>query len=741
METVPPAAVTVVVLAASGLGLLFSAWRWLQVAQVINDPSSDAGNRQSLAHDADVRQKVWDISRAISEGAEAFLAAQYSLLGVFVALFFILILVVVGTGSGEGWASGVFAAVAFAAGAGASVASGYIGMRIAVFTNSRTALQAQVGLGPAFVTAFQGGCVMGFALVSLGLATLYALVCALHLYYTDAYSDSEATRRMYEAVAGYGLGGSTIALFGRVGGGIYTKAADVGADLVGKVEQDIPEDDPRNPAVIADNVGDNVGDVAGMGADLFGSFAEASCAAMAISATSPDLCGWLPMNFPLAMAASGLVAGMATSLAATACGGPRANAQIEPALKRQLVLSTVLETPLAFAVAYAFLPREPFAVSGKAGVAYWHVFLCAACGLWSGLAIGASTEFYTSHARAPVREVAAACEAGAATNIIYGLALGYRSVVVPVVCLCATIYASERLAGVYGVAVAATGILSTMSTGLAIDAYGPITDNAGGIAEMAEMGDDVRDRTDALDAAGNTTAAVGKGFAIGSAALVSLALFGGFVTICREEGRLHSVDILEPLQFTGLLLGAMLPYWFSALTVRSVGAAAYEMVTEVRRQFRENPGILAGTDPPDYRRCVKISTEASLREMLPPGALVLGAPVAVGFLLGAEALAGLLAGVLVSGVQMAVSASNSGAAWDNAKKYIGAGMYANAAGEVRGKGTEEHRAAVIGDTVGDPLKDTSGPSINILVKLTAILSLVFASAIAKHGGVLVRAFE
>lgn len=398
MEELSPTAVTVVILTATALGCIFSIWRWIQVAQVENDPTSDSGNLQSLAQDADIRHKVnptlrrprpllarsaaahaaavrraqvWDISNAISEGAEAFLFAEYSILVVFIALFFVVILLVVGLFSGSGWAGGIFAGVSFIVGALTSVASGFIGMKVAVFANSRTALQAQVGLRHAFVTAFQGGCVMGFALVSLGLAMLYLLINLLRLYYTDAFSDMETTRLMAEAVAGYGLGGSSIALFGRVGGGIYTKAADVGADLVGKVEQDIPEDDPRNPAVIADNVGDNVGDIAGMGADLFGSFAEASCAVLAISSTSPELSQWLPMNFPLVVAASGLVVGMVTSLFATSCSPVTSKSRIEPALKQQLIVSTLLETPMVYAAAYFFLPHEGFSVSGKEGVQYW----------------------------------------------------------------------------------------------------------------------------------------------------------------------------------------------------------------------------------------------------------------------------------------------------------------------------------------------------------------------------------
>jgi len=525
-------------------------------------------------------------------------------------------------------------------------------------------------------------------------------------------------------------------LFGRVGGGIYTKAADVGADLVGKVERNLPEDDPRNPAVIADNVGDNVGDIAGMGADLFGSFAESACAAMIIAAQSVTLhTSWPALCFPLVLAGAGIVVCILTSFVATHLIPVRSQAEIEPSLKRQILVSTLLMTPTVYVITYFFLP-DTFIIGDKT-VKNWYIFLCVAAGLWSGMVIGYITEYFTSHAYRPVREVAEACETGAATNIIYGLALGYKSTIIPTFALALTIYLSYSLAGMFGIACAALGILSPLSIDLTIDAYGPICDNAGGIAEMSGMPEVVRERTDALDGAGNTTAAIGKGFAIGSAAFVSLALFGAFVTTVglSDEG----VDILQPFQFAGLLVGAMLPYWFSAMTMKSVGFAAKEMVKEVRRQFAAHPGILNGTEKPDYAACVEISTKASLKEMILPGALVMLTPLIVGFFFGVEALAGVLAGALVSGVQMAVSSSNTGGAWDNAKKYIsGGGM-----GPEKKKGSDEHKAAVIGDTVGDPLKDTSGPSLNILIKLMAIISLVFAPAFPKlaDGGYLVQLFK
>jgi len=568
---------------------------------------------------------------------------------------------------------------------------------------------------------------MGFSLVSTGLIMLFILVNLVSLYYTDAMGDGvdskTHTEWMFEAIAGYGLGGSSIALFGRVGGGIYTKAADVGADLVGKVEQGLPEDDPKNPAVIADNVGDNVGDIAGMGADLFGSYAESSCAAMLIAAQSPDLYNnWPAICLPLVIAGSGIIGCMLTTFVATHVMSVGTEKEIEPTLKAQILVSTLIMTPVCFVLCWYFLPSE-FSVSTVDNCKNWHVFFCIMCGLWSGMIIGYITEYFTSHSYTPVRELANACRTGPATNIIYGLALGYKSVIIPVFCMAVTIYVSYSLAGMYGIACAALGILSTMCIGLTIDAYGPICDNAGGIAEMAGMPEEVREKTDALDAAGNTTAAIGKGFAIGSAALVSLALFGGFVTILNSKG-LTEVNILKPFEFSGLLVGAMLPYWFSAMTMKSVGKAALAMVEEVRRQFREHPGILDGSEEPNYEECVGISTEASLREMIPPGALVMLTPIVVGFVFGVNALAGVLAGSLVSGVQIAVSASNTGGAWDNAKKYIEAGNL----GEGHGKHSEEHKAAVVGDTVGDPLKDTSGPSLNILIKLMAIISLVLAPA-------------
>eukprot|EP00475_Leptophrys_vorax_P009701 TRINITY_DN1641_c0_g2_i1.p1 TRINITY_DN1641_c0_g2~~TRINITY_DN1641_c0_g2_i1.p1 ORF type:complete len:794 (-),score=182.74 TRINITY_DN1641_c0_g2_i1:2331-4583(-) len=685
------------------------------------DGRSDENLAASPRQQASIQHSVQEIAEAIKEGAVSFLLREYLYMAIFMTVFGAMLFVFLGVAQGFGYAG--FTILAYILGAATSIASGYIGMRIAVFANARTALSAIEGYGPAFSVAFKAGAVMGFGLVSLGVLILLMTIWIFKSYYQEAFVNQDETKKLYEAIAGYGLGGSTIALFGRVGGGIYTKAADVGADLVGKVEKNIPEDDPRNPAVIADNVGDNVGDIAGMGADLFGSLAESACAAMVISAQSSLYTSFTYMTFPLLISSSGILVCILTSFLGTGRFLPKSKEQIEPALKRQLLISTFLMTPVIFLISMVGLPSS--FISGGISIHNYGVSFCILCGLWTGLGIGYVTEYFTSHSYTPVQEVARACETGAATNIIYGLALGYKSNIIPVVLLMITIYVSFAIAGTYGVAMSALGILSTLSVGLTIDAYGPISDNAGGIAEMANLGSEVRKCTDALDAAGNTTAAIGKGFAIGSAALVSLALYGAFV----NTSGLDSVNLLQPLQFSGLLFGALLPYWFSAMTMKSVGKAALAMVQEVRRQFHERPGIIDGSQRPDYAQCVKISTDASLKEMILPGALVLVTPVVTGFLFGTQALSGLLAGALVSGVQMAISSSNTGGAWDNAKKYIEAGNL----GPGKGKGSAQHKAAVVGDTVGDPLKDTSGPALNILIKLMAILSLVLAPAFPKRG--------
>lgn len=729
------AAVTSIILGTSLVGGLIAAFHAQKIRSIpIAAPSSSdyaQENNALVNSDEDgtpegMYERIQRISGFIADGADAFLFAEYRYLAVFCVVFSAFIFGAIGLGSKD-WTMAGFATIAFVLGALTSIVSGFIGMRIAVTANSRTAIQARWGYEAAFTTAFKAGMVMGFGLVALGIVVLYATVSLFTL--TSAYksfdTDNVVSHKLFEAVAGYGLGGSSIALFGRVGGGIYTKAADVGADLSGKVCNDFPEDDPRNPAVIADNVGDNVGDIAGMGADLFGSLAEGSCAAMVIASSvgSSLYNNWSALNFPLVLIGVGMMVSFVTSFLATHIKTVSIDKEIEPALKLQLLVSTILMTPMIFVCTQTCLP-ETFSIATYEAVRNYHIGICVSLGLWSGLIIGYITEYFTSYSYSPVRECAKSCEAGAAPNIIYGLALGYKSTVVPVICLCVTIYVSHSLSGMFGIASAALGILSTMSTGLTIDAYGPICDNAGGIAEMCHMPHSTRERTDELDAAGNTTAAIGKGFAIGSAALVSLALFGAFVTATG----IKDVDILRAFPFAGLLFGAMIPYWFSAMTMKSVGVAAFDMVKEVERQLDVNTEtgrfIRQGKMDPDYAACIAISTQASLREMIAPGALVIATPILVGFLFGVECLAGVLAGNLVSGVQIAISASNTGGAWDNAKKYL------SSTGR---KGTDEYKAAVIGDTVGDPLKDTSGPSINILIKLSAIISVVFAPSFPTRG--------
>jgi len=624
--------------------------------------------------------------------------------------------------------------IAFLLGAATSIVSGYIGMTVAVYSNVRTTVAAQrSGWTDCFNVAFRAGAVMGYLLCALGLLVLWALL----RIYLNFYGDDQWIR-LFEAISGYGLGGSSIAMFGRVGGGIYTKAADVGADLVGKVVHGIPEDDPRNPATIADNVGDNVGDVAGMGADLFGSFAESTCACLVVSSKSEDLvsAGWECIMFPLVISAGGLVVCLLASFLATHISPVKQERDIENVLKVQLIVTTFMAVAMGFGCAKWLLPEE-FSVPGFEGKIYnchwWEGGLCVMTGAIGGLIIGLITEYFTSHSYSPVRDVADSCKTGAATNIIYGLALGYKSSIIPIFVLAAIIYVNFNACGMYGVALGAIGMLSTLATGLTIDAYGPVCDNAGGIAEMAELPEEVREKTDALDAAGNTTAAIGKGFAIGSAALVSLALFGAFAT--RLE--IDTVNLLEPITFAFILIGANLPYWFSAMTMKSVGEAAMEMVNEVQRQFNEKPQLLNEntTERPDYDKCIQISTNASLREMIAPGALVMLSPLVAGTFFGKYAVCGVLSGGLVSGIQLAISMSNTGGAWDNAKKYI---EKAKQGSELGGKGSNIHKAAVVGDTVGDPLKDTSGPALNILMKLMAIISLVFADyfqAINNGGGV------
>lgn len=629
-------------------------------------------------------ERMKEIAAAINDGAKAFLFAEYKILAIFVVVLFIAI----GLGLGS-WIT----ALCFLFGALFSILAGYIGMNVATKANVRTANAARTsGMNKALSIAFSGGSVMGMCVVGLGL--LGASV--LFLIFEDT-----------NVLFGFSLGASSIALFARVGGGIYTKAADVGADLVGKVEAGIPEDDPRNPAVIADNVGDNVGDVAGMGADLFESYVGAIISAMTLGAVVVAKFGDLSVIFPLVIAACGILA----SVIATFFVRGKEGSNPHKALKMGSYVSALLVVIAAIILSKVML--------GSYGPA-----IAIVAGLVVGLVIGIVTEVYTSGDYKFVKKIAQQSETGSATTIISGTAVGMMSTWVPVILICVGIFLAYKFAGLYGIALAAVGMLSTTGITVAVDAYGPIADNAGGIAEMSGLDHSVREITDKLDAVGNTTAAMGKGFAIGSAALTALALFVSFTQATGLTA--DQVALTSPTVVIGLLIGGMLPFVFSAMTMDSVSKAAYSMIEEVRRQFREIPGIMEGKAKPDYKTCVAISTTAALKEMLVPGIMAVVAPLAVGLILGSTALAGLLAGSLVSGVMMAMFMSNAGGAWDNAKKYIEEGHHG-------GKGSDAHKAAVVGDTVGDPFKDTSGPSINILIKLMTVVSTVFAAIFTANG--------